>query len=56
MELAKSLNMAVITEGVETDEQVRFLRECGCDVFQGYFFAKPMEIADFEEKYLSLYK
>ncbi len=56
IELAKSLNMAVITEGVETDEQVRFLRECGCDVFQGYFFAKPMEIADFEEKYLSLYK
>lgn len=50
--LAKSLNMEVITEGVETKEQVDFLTEFGCDVFQGYFFAKPMPVADFEMKYL----
>ena len=53
IELAKSLNMEVITEGVETPEQVRFLTEYGCDVFQGYFFAKPMQVSDFEAKYLN---
>ena len=52
IELAKSLNMAVITEGVETKEQALFLKQCGCDVFQGYFFAKPMKVSDFEEKFL----
>lgn len=51
--LAKSLNMEVITEGVETKEQADFLTEFGCDVFQGYFFAKPMPVPDFEMKYLS---
>lgn len=50
--LAKSLNMEVITEGVETREQVDFLTESGCDVFQGYYFAKPMPVPDFELQYL----
>lgn len=51
--LAKSLDMEVITEGVETKEQVDFLTESGSDIFQGYFFAKPMPIGDFEENYLN---
>ena len=50
--LAKALDMAVITEGVETREQALFLKECGCDVFQGYFFAKPMKVSEFEERFL----
>lgn len=50
--LAKSLEMEVITEGVETREQVDFLTEFGCDVFQGYYFAKPMQVSDFETQYL----
>lgn len=52
--LAKSLDMEVITEGVETKEQVDFLTDYGCDMFQGYFFAKPMKTSDFEDKYLHL--
>lgn len=50
--LAKELGMPVITEGVETKEHVDFLTEIGCDMFQGYFFARPMRICDYEEKYM----
>ena len=51
--LAKALKMEVITEGVETQEQVNFLKAYGCDIFQGYYFAKPMPVADFETYYLN---
>ena len=50
--LSGQLGMPVITEGVETAEQVEFLTEMGCDMFQGYYFAKPMEVEKFEELYL----
>lgn len=52
IELSKTLEMPVITEGVETKEQVTRLTEMGCDMFQGYYFAKPMPIHEFEEKYM----
>lgn len=52
--LAKSLDMEVITEGVETKTQVNFLAEYGCDIYQGYYFAKPMPVDDFEKKYLNV--
>ncbi|MCM1530403.1 MAG: EAL domain-containing protein [Alistipes sp.] len=51
--LAKLLNMEVITEGVETKEQVKFLAEYGCDVYQGYYFAKPMPVEQFEAGFLN---
>ncbi|MDE6639819.1 MAG: EAL domain-containing protein [Acetatifactor sp.] len=49
--LSKQLGMEVITEGVETKEQVDFLTDIGCDVFQGYYFARPMPVSEFEKKY-----
>lgn len=49
--LSKHLEMPVITEGVETAEQVSFLSEMGCDMFQGYYFAKPMSVREFETTY-----
>jgi EAL domain-containing protein (putative c-di-GMP-specific phosphodiesterase class I) len=39
--LAITLRMRVIAEGVETEEQLRFVREIGCHGAQGYFFQKP---------------
>lgn len=50
--LSKQLGMEVVTEGVETREQVDFLTEIGCDIFQGYYFAKPMPVSEFEKRYL----
>lgn len=50
--LSKQLGMPVITEGVENEEQVKFLVEIGCDMFQGYYFARPMSIEEFEQNYL----
>ena len=47
--LGKELKMVVLCEGVETREQVDFLKDAGCDIIQGYFFAKPLPEEDFEE-------
>lgn len=45
--MARQLNIAVVSEGVETAAQVRFLRGIGCDMAQGYFFARPLPIAQY---------
>jgi len=42
------LGMAVIAEGVETEVQREFLESYGCQLFQGYFFSKPMLLKEFE--------
>lgn len=44
--LGKSLNVRITAEGVETAEQVEFLRAISCDQLQGYFFAKPLHVND----------
>ncbi len=49
--LAKKLNMKIVAEGIESKEQVDFLTEQECDLIQGYFYAKPMPVAEFAEKY-----
>jgi len=46
--IAKSMDLDVIAEGVETDEQRNQLFGCGCNHFQGYLFGKPVPIAQFE--------
>lgn len=47
-----SLEIALVAEGVETEEQADLLRDMGCQYLQGYFFAKPLPAAQFQEKYL----
>lgn len=51
IDLAKKLNMKIVAEGIENKEQVEFLSAQECDLIQGYYFAKPMSIEEFEEKY-----
>lgn len=50
IELAESLGIEVVAEGVEKREQVDFLREAGCNLIQGYYYARPMP----EDKMLTL--
>ena len=47
--LAKELNMSIVAEGIEKKEQIDFLVSLGCDMIQGFYFAKPMPIAEFEK-------
>ena len=45
--MAKSLKKRVVAEGVETEDQFRFLQEAGCDEAQGYYFSQPVSSAQF---------
>ena len=45
-QMAKTLNLEVVVEGVETEEQAKFLTESKCNYLQGYYFAKPVSIED----------
>ncbi len=49
IQMAHSLNMKAIAEGVETAEQHAYLRHHGCDEFQGFFFSRPLAVQDVAE-------
>lgn len=48
IEMAKRLDMQVISEGVESQEQAAFLKINGCDLFQGFYFSRPVPVDKFE--------
>lgn len=47
--LSKKLNIRTIAEGVENKAQLSFLKKAGCDEVQGYYFAKPLSVDQFED-------
>ena len=47
--MAKWLNIPVIAEGVDRAEQVEFLKSVGCDYIQGFYYSKPLPVADYEK-------
>ncbi len=47
--MANNLNLEVVAEGVEEESQLRFLIRNGCEVFQGYYFHRPMPAKDLDE-------
>ena len=54
IKLAKRLHMKTVAEGVEEKEQVEFLASQGCDMIQGYYFAKPMPKSDYMQQLAGL--
>lgn len=53
--IAKNLGLSTVAEGVETEQQHKLMEEMKCDVLQGYLFAKPLAVEDFEA-YLNQHK
>ncbi|MBU1235904.1 MAG: bifunctional diguanylate cyclase/phosphodiesterase [Gammaproteobacteria bacterium] len=49
--LARGLNLTLVAEGVETEAQAEFSRSIGCDKLQGYLYARPLDVADFEARF-----
>ncbi|MGN0483621.1 MAG: putative bifunctional diguanylate cyclase/phosphodiesterase [Lachnospiraceae bacterium] len=52
--MTKEIGLDMVAEGVETKEEAEFLRNCGCDTAQGFYYARPMPADEFEEKYLHI--
>jgi diguanylate cyclase (GGDEF)-like protein len=50
IQLIRDFHMTIIAEGVETKEQIEYLGRLGCDLFQGYYFSKPIPVEEFEKK------
>jgi len=47
--LGKSFNYKIVAEGVETEEQLNFLKSLNCDLIQGFYYAKPMSALEFQK-------
>ena len=52
LDIAKNLKIPVVAEGVETEEQMKLLKELGCALVQGYFFSRPLHASDFEDTFV----
>ncbi len=52
LDIAKSLKIPVVAEGVESEKQMRLLKDLGCALVQGYFFSRPLEAAEFENAFI----
>ena len=49
VEMATQLNIRIVVEGVEFIENVELMRNCGCSIAQGFYFARPMPSEDFSD-------
>lgn len=49
VDIARYLDVPVVAEGVETETQLRLLKDAGCNVVQGYYFSRPLPAAEFEK-------
>ncbi len=47
--MCKDLKMEVVTEGIETKEQIQFITRCGCRIAQGFYYSDPIPVKEFEK-------
>ena len=52
IKMTKEIGLDMVAEGVETKEQAEFLENCGCNMAQGFYYAKPMPADEFCNKYM----
>ncbi len=52
--MSHDIGLDIIAEGVETNEQAQFLRSCGCDSAQGFFYSKPIPADEFERRLIEI--
>ena len=52
VQMAKTLGLKLLAEGVESAEQMEIMRNQQCDLIQGFYIARPMDLEQFEERYL----
>ena len=52
LDIARNLKIPVVAEGVETEEQLRLLKDLGCSLVQGYYFSRPLHPSDFEALFI----
>ena len=52
VQLAHQLTIRTVVEGVETEEDERFIRSIGCDIGQGYLYSRPVSAREFSDKYM----
>jgi len=53
IEMSHNLNIKVVSEGIETNDQLNILNELGCDFIQGYLIGKPLPLANFQENFIT---
>ena len=49
LDIAGYLKLSIVAEGVETEGQLKLLRDADCDFVQGYYFSRPVPVKEFEE-------
>ncbi len=53
--MSQDIGLDMVAEGVETKEQADFLQSCGCDTAQGYYYARPMPVEEFNAKFIEFF-
>lgn len=48
--MSRDIGLNIIAEGVETGAQAQFLKSCGCDIAQGFYYMKPVPVEEFDKK------
>lgn len=54
--MSRDIGLDIIAEGVETLEQAEFLSDCGCDAAQGFYYSKPLPVAEFDKRLAQINK